>query len=75
MPPQPSLGTHTTTMKRKSDAPANGKAKKRAISDDEAHANFRKGLFHADVLENYTSYYATSQPYRFRPAQLASDRC
>lgn len=49
-------------MKRKSEAPANGKAKKRAISDDEAHANFRAGLFDTEVLEDYTSYYATSQP-------------
>lgn len=50
-------------MKRKNEAPANGKAKKRAISDDEAHKNFRKGLFDAAVLEGYTKYYATSQPY------------
>ena len=66
-------------MKRKSSAPAHGKAKKRAISDDEAHANFRKGLFNPDVLESYTSSYATSQPYRsrlpaisFRPVLMSS---
>lgn len=49
-------------MKRKSEAPANGKTKKRAISDAEAHAKFRKGLFDENVLEGYTNYYATSQP-------------
>lgn len=49
-------------MKRKSEAPGNGKAKKRAISDEEAHQNFRKGLFDSGVLEDYTNYYAASQP-------------
>lgn len=49
-------------MKRKSETPANGKAKKRAISDDEAHSNFRRGLFDPKVLAGYTKYYATSQP-------------
>jgi hypothetical protein len=43
---------------------ANGQAKKkRAISDDEAHKNFRNGLFDSKVLEGYTNYYAESQPY------------
>ncbi|KAF2730209.1 hypothetical protein EJ04DRAFT_445566 [Polyplosphaeria fusca] len=51
-------------MKRKSETPANGKAKKRAISDDEAHQNFRGGLFNAKVLQAYTDYYAASQPYK-----------
>ncbi|KAH7123695.1 Oxoglutarate and iron-dependent oxygenase degradation C-term-domain-containing protein [Dendryphion nanum] len=51
-------------MKRKNETPANGKSKKRAISDDEAHGNFRKGLFDSAVLGDYTSYYATSQPYQ-----------
>lgn len=51
-------------MKRKNETPANGKSKKRAISDDEAHRNFRKGLFNSDVLTHYTDYYATSQPYK-----------
>lgn len=50
-------------MKRKSEAPVNGKAKKRAISDDEAHANFRSGLFDTKVLAGYTDFYAASQPY------------
>ncbi|KAF2132564.1 hypothetical protein P153DRAFT_308967 [Dothidotthia symphoricarpi CBS 119687] len=50
--------------KRKSDAPATGKAKKRAIPDDEAQNNFRKGLFDSKVLEGYTNYYAESQPYQ-----------
>ena len=50
--------------KRKNEAPANRKAKKkRAISDDEAHKNFRDGLFDGKVLETYTSEYAGSQPY------------
>lgn len=50
--------------KRKNEASANGKAtKKRAISDDEAHQNFRKGLFDSKVLDGYTNYYAESQPY------------
>lgn len=50
--------------KRKNEAPANGKSKKkRAISDDEAHNNFRSGLFDSKVLEGYTSEYADSQPY------------
>jgi hypothetical protein len=50
--------------KRKNEAPANGKSKKkRAISDDEAHKNFRDGLFDSKVLETYTSEYADSQPY------------
>jgi hypothetical protein len=50
--------------KRKNQSPANGQAKKkRAISDDEAHKNFRDGLFDSKVLEGYTSYYAESRPY------------
>jgi hypothetical protein len=50
--------------KRKNEAPANGKVKKkkRAISDDEAYKNFRSGLFESKVLEEYTKYYADSQP-------------
>ena len=55
---------HLTMAKRKNQAPANGQVKKkRAISDDEAHKNFRAGLFDKKVLEGYTSYYAESQPY------------
>jgi hypothetical protein len=50
--------------KRKNQSQANGQAKKkRAISDGEAHKNFRNGLFDSKVLEGYTSYYAESQPY------------
>lgn len=50
--------------KRKNGASANGQAKKkRAISDDDAHKNFRNGLFDSKVLEGYTKYYAESQPY------------
>jgi len=50
-------------MKRKNDAAANGSSKKRAISDEEAHKNFRKGLFSSDVLQSYTKEYAASEPY------------
>ena len=50
------------TMKRKSETPATGKAKKRAIPDVEAHANFRNGLFDGKVLEGYANSYASSQP-------------
>ena len=49
-------------MKRKSDTPANGKSKKRAVSDQEAHSHFRDGLFDGTVLDAYTQAYATSQP-------------
>jgi hypothetical protein len=50
--------------KRKNQAPSNGQVKKkRAISDDEAHKNFRSGLFDSKVLAGYTDYYAASQPY------------
>jgi hypothetical protein len=50
--------------KRKNQAPANGQVKKkRAISDGEAHGNFRNGLFESKVLEEYANYYAGSQPY------------
>lgn len=49
--------------KRKNQSPANGKSKKRAISDEEAHKNFDKGLFESKRLASYTKYYAESQPY------------
>ncbi|KAK0668555.1 putative PKHD-type hydroxylase [Cercophora samala] len=56
-------------MKRKADAPADGKKaiKKRTkntLSDEDAKARFRKGLFDKKVLEKYTSEYATSTPYK-----------
>jgi hypothetical protein len=50
-------------MKRKNEASGNRKSKKRAISDDEAQDNFRKGLFDSNVLQEYTDFYASSQPY------------
>jgi hypothetical protein len=50
-------------MKRKNESSVQPKSKKRAISDDEAQKNFRKGLFDDAVLQNYTKYYAASQPY------------
>lgn len=51
--------------KRKAEGPAvaNGKSKKRALSDEEARSNFRKGLFDTKVLEDYQKQYAESQPY------------
>lgn len=51
-------------MKRKNDAAANGSSKKRAISDQDAHNNFRKGLFNTDVLQDYRANYAKSEPYK-----------
>ena len=53
--------------KRKNQSPANGKSKKRAISDDEAHKNFDEGLFDSKRLAGYTKYYAESQPYVYLP--------
>lgn len=54
--------TQAASMKRKSEAPARGKSKKRAISDAEAQKNFRSGLFDSNVRKDYTQYYAASQP-------------
>ncbi|KAF1359438.1 Fe II 2-oxoglutarate-dependent dioxygenase-like protein [Lizonia empirigonia] len=51
-------------VKRKNQAPVNGKSKKRAISDDEAHKNFDAGLFESKRLAGYTDYYAKSEPYK-----------
>ena len=48
--------------KRKNQSPANGKSKKRAISDEEAHKNFDAGLFESERRDGYTKYYAGSQP-------------
>lgn len=56
----------TARMKRKNEAPVQGKSKKRAISDDEAQKNFREGLFESAVLQDYTKAYAASQPYASR---------
>ncbi|KAF2467477.1 uncharacterized protein BDR25DRAFT_62810 [Lindgomyces ingoldianus] len=60
-------------MKRKNEAAANGSSKKRAISDTEAQSNFRKGLFDAKVLQQYTDFYATSQPYKHAVIQHLVD--
>ncbi|KAK4170394.1 putative PKHD-type hydroxylase [Cladorrhinum sp. PSN259] len=56
-------------MKRKAAAPADGKKpiKKRSkntLSADEAKTRFRKGLFDKQVLDKYTSEYASSTPYK-----------
>ena len=60
--------------KRKNGNAINGQAKKkRAISDNDAHKNFRNGLFDSKVQEGYTKYYAESQPYvRVFPSQWYS---
>ncbi|KAF1912496.1 Oxoglutarate and iron-dependent oxygenase degradation C-term-domain-containing protein [Ampelomyces quisqualis] len=60
--------------KRKNRAPANSQPKKkRAISDEDAHKNFRNGLFDGKVLEGYTNYYAESQPYKHAVIQNLID--
>ncbi|KAH6854594.1 Oxoglutarate and iron-dependent oxygenase degradation C-term-domain-containing protein [Chaetomium sp. MPI-CAGE-AT-0009] len=56
-------------MKRKASAPADGKmpTKKRSkntLSDEDAKARFRKGLFDKGVLDKNTAQYATSSPYK-----------
>lgn len=56
-------------MKRKAEASSGGKkpVKKRsknALSDEEAQARFRKGLFDKPVLTKYTTGYASSTPYK-----------
>ncbi|OLN95909.1 Prolyl 3,4-dihydroxylase ofd1 [Colletotrichum chlorophyti] len=56
-------------MKRKADSRADGKkpSKKKSkttLSADVAKSRFRKGLFDKQVLDNYTSEYATSSPYK-----------
>ncbi|KAK0613045.1 Oxoglutarate and iron-dependent oxygenase degradation C-term-domain-containing protein [Bombardia bombarda] len=56
-------------MKRKAAAPVEGKkpTKKRSVdslADDEAKARFRKGLFDKQVLDKYTTEYASSTPYK-----------
>ncbi|KAK1758243.1 Oxoglutarate and iron-dependent oxygenase degradation C-term-domain-containing protein [Echria macrotheca] len=56
-------------MKRKADAPADRKTpvkkrSKNALTDDEAKARFRKGLFDNKVLSKYTAEYASSTPYK-----------
>ncbi|OMP87587.1 PKHD-type hydroxylase TPA1 [Diplodia seriata] len=61
--------------KRKAEGPAaiNGKSKKRALSDEEARSNFRKGLFDTKVLEDYQKQYAESQPYKHAVIQNLID--
>ncbi|KAH6627984.1 Oxoglutarate and iron-dependent oxygenase degradation C-term-domain-containing protein [Chaetomium tenue] len=56
-------------MKRKASGPADAKkaAKKRSkntLSDEDAKARFRKGLFDKGVLDKHTSQYASSSPYK-----------
>ncbi|KAK3330844.1 oxygenase-like protein [Apodospora peruviana] len=56
-------------MKRKASAAIDGKKpikkrSKNSLTDDEAQARFRKGLFDKPVLEKYTSEYASSMPYK-----------
>ena len=52
-------------MKRKNDDEmhaANGKAKKRAPSEDDIKYRFRTDLFDSTILEKYKSDYAVSKP-------------
>jgi prolyl 3-hydroxylase /prolyl 3,4-dihydroxylase len=51
-------------MKRKNEGPDQlaSKAKKRAISDEEAKKCFHYGLFSPAMLEHYTKQYADSEP-------------
>lgn len=51
-------------MKRKSDEKhvANGKVKKRALSEDDVKYNFRTDLFDTKILEKYKSDYVVSEP-------------
>ncbi|KAH8893742.1 hypothetical protein GQ53DRAFT_96558 [Thozetella sp. PMI_491] len=56
-------------MKRKAESSADNKKplkkrSKNALTDDEAKARFRKGLFDQAVLDGYTSAYASSTPYK-----------
>ncbi|KAL2129789.1 hypothetical protein VTI74DRAFT_7303 [Chaetomium olivicolor] len=56
-------------MKRKADNAADGKKQlkkrsKNTLSDEDAKARFRKGLFDKTVLDKYTSQYASSTPYK-----------
>ncbi|KAF2146478.1 uncharacterized protein K452DRAFT_219110 [Aplosporella prunicola CBS 121167] len=60
-------------VKRKADAVLNGKSKKRALPDEEARSNFRKGLFDDKVLDQYRNAYAESQPYKHTVIQNLVD--
>ncbi|KAK4103109.1 hypothetical protein N658DRAFT_484724 [Parathielavia hyrcaniae] len=56
-------------MKRKADGSAGrkkqiNKRSKNTLSDDDAKARFRNGLFDKAVLNKYTSQYASSTPYK-----------
>ncbi|KAK0632551.1 Oxoglutarate and iron-dependent oxygenase degradation C-term-domain-containing protein [Immersiella caudata] len=54
-------------MKRKAEAGGKKPLKKRsknALTDEEAKARFRKGLFDKSVLAKYTAGYASSTPYK-----------
>ncbi|ROW01444.1 hypothetical protein VPNG_07562 [Cytospora leucostoma] len=56
-------------MKRKAETQAQpkkaqAKRSKASLSDDEAKARFRNGLFDKSVLNKYTSDYAKSSPYK-----------
>lgn len=59
---QPTLTENMVKRKAQDNPAANGKSKKRALSDDEARSNFRKGLFDTKVLGDYQNQYAESQP-------------
>ncbi|KAL2266597.1 hypothetical protein VTJ83DRAFT_5949 [Remersonia thermophila] len=55
-------------MKRKADGPAGAKSatkrSKNTLSEEDAKARFRKGLFDKAVRDKYAAQYATSSPYK-----------
>jgi len=59
-------------MKRKNDEKhaANGKAKKRALSEDDVKHSFRTDLFDTTALEKYKTDYAVSKPLVSRPCLI-----
>jgi len=60
-------------MKRKNDEKhaANGKAKKRALSEDDVKYSFRPDLFDTKILEKYKSDYVVSEPYVLQPCLIS----
>ncbi|KAJ9156893.1 Prolyl 3-hydroxylase OGFOD1 [Coniochaeta hoffmannii] len=57
-------------MKRKAEKPVEGlkpalkKRSKTAVTAEEAQSRFRTGLFDPSILQQYTTTYATSSPYK-----------
>ena len=68
--------TQIIAMKRKNveEQVANARPKRRALSDEEAHSNFRSGLFDDAVLKDYTTEYSASKPYGI-PLHISLQTC